>query len=57
MIEAEKIQLSKVALLFNGVEDSMVKSFLQGYMGSAFVQSMNHPEAVIIPGKKFKIEP
>ncbi len=48
MIEVEKIQLSKVALLFNGVEDSMVKSCLQDYMGSAFVQTMNHPKAAMI---------
>lgn len=48
MIEVEKIQLSEVALLFNGVEDSMVKSCLQGYMGSAFVKTMNHPKTVMI---------
>ncbi len=48
MIEVEKMQLSQVALLLNEFEDSMVKACLQGYMGSAFVQSMNHPEAVMI---------
>ena len=48
MIEVEKTQLSQVALLFNEVEDFMVKSCLQGYMGRAFVQSMNHPKAVMI---------
>ncbi|MFA9467035.1 MAG: GNAT family N-acetyltransferase [Velocimicrobium sp.] len=48
MIEVENTQLEQVSLLFNEIEDSMVKACLQGYMGSAFVQTMNHPKAVMI---------
>lgn len=48
MIEVHKTQLSQVSLLFIEVEDSMVKACLQGYMGSAFVQSMNYPKDVMI---------
>lgn len=48
MIEVKKDQMSHIAPLFEGFEDSMVISCLQGYMGKAYVQSLDHPKAALI---------
>lgn len=48
MIQVEKTQLMQIASLFDDIEDSMVKACLQGYMGRAFVQTMNRPKAALI---------
>lgn len=48
MIQVEKTQLMQIASIFDDIEDSMVKACLQGYMGRAFVQTMNQPKAALI---------
>lgn len=48
MILVKKDQLSQVASLFSGIEDSMVKACLQGHLGNAYVKSLNEPKAALI---------
>lgn len=48
MIEVKKEQMGQIALLFEGIEDSMVISCLQGYMGNAYVTTLDHPGAALI---------
>lgn len=52
MIEVKKNEMSNVAYLFKGVEDSMVIACLQGYMGSAYVDRLPDPTiAMIVSGE------
>jgi hypothetical protein len=37
-----------IAHLFDGIEDSMVIAYLQGYMGDAYVRTKNEPVAAVI---------
>lgn len=48
MILIEKEKLSQVASLFDGIEDSMVKACLQGYLGNAYVEKLDNPRAGLI---------
>lgn len=48
MIEVGKEQMDRIAPLFEGIEDSMVKACLQGYMGNAYVDTLNAPDAALI---------
>jgi RimJ/RimL family protein N-acetyltransferase len=48
MIEVYKKQRSLIASLFDGIEDSMVIAYLQGYMGNAYVASWENPKAALI---------
>lgn len=48
MIEVEKKQLKQIAPLFEGIQDSMVIACLQGYMGNAYVETLDHPKAALI---------
>lgn len=48
MIELRKDQMNLIAPLFQGIEDSMVASCLQGYMGNAYVETLDRPEAALI---------
>jgi len=48
MIEVKKEQIDCIASLFDGVEDSMVISCLQGYMGNAYAETLDHPKAALI---------
>lgn len=48
MIEVKKERMNLIAPLFDGIEDSMVKACLQGYMGNAYVVTLDGPEAALI---------
>ena len=48
MIEVKKEQINQIAQLFEAFEDSMVKSCLQGYMGNAYVETLDNPRAALI---------
>jgi hypothetical protein len=48
MIEVSGKQMKLVAPLFEEIEDSMVKACLQGYMGNAYVQTLDSPKASLI---------
>ena len=48
MIEVRKEQMNQIASLFDGIQDSMVIACLQGYMGNAYAESLNRPEAALI---------
>lgn len=48
MIEVTKEQMAQIAPLFAGIEDSMVKACLQGYMGNAYVVTEETPKAALI---------
>jgi GNAT superfamily N-acetyltransferase len=48
MIEVNKKQMGRIAPLFEGIEDSMVKACLQGYMGNAYVRTLDSPKAALI---------
>lgn len=48
MIQVERTQMKQIAALFDGIEDSMVIACLQGYMGNAYVKTMNQPKAALI---------
>lgn len=48
MIQVKKNQLNDVAFLFDGIEDSMVKACLQGYLGKAYVKTLISPKAGLI---------
>ncbi len=48
MIEIKKEQMNLIAALFTGIEDSMVKACLQGYMGNAYVENIDSPNAALI---------
>lgn len=48
MIEITKCQMDLIAPLFHGIEDSMVISCLQGYMGNAYVKTLDLPKAALI---------
>lgn len=48
MIEVKKEQMNLIASLFEGFEDSMVISCLQGYMGNAYAETLNNPRAALI---------
>jgi RimJ/RimL family protein N-acetyltransferase len=52
MIRVQDEKRACIAPLFNGIEDSMVIAYLQGYMGDAYVKAENEPlAAVIISGE------
>lgn len=52
MIKVEKNQMTDIADLFKGVEDSMVMACIQGHMGKAFADTLPNPTmAVIISGE------
>lgn len=48
MIEVRKDQMNQIASLFEGIQDSMVIACLQGYMGNAYVETMQEPKAALI---------
>ncbi len=48
MILVKKDQLNQITALFEGIEDSMVKACLQGYLGNAYVKSLDKPKAALI---------
>ena len=48
MMEVTREQMNLIAPLFDGIEDSMVKACLQGYMGNAYVVTLDGPEAALI---------
>ena len=48
MIRIEKGNISVVAPLFEGLDDSMVTACLQGYMGDAYVRAADRPDAALI---------
>ncbi len=48
MIKVKKEDLNKIKKLFGGIEDSMVIACLQGYMGDAYVDSLDDPKAGLI---------
>ena len=48
MMEVPKDQMETIAPYFEGIEDSMVKACLQGYMGNAYVKDLNQPKAALI---------
>lgn len=43
MIKVKKEQRKEIAFLFDGIEDSMVIAYLQGYMGEAYVDRFPEP--------------
>jgi RimJ/RimL family protein N-acetyltransferase len=52
MIRVQDEKRADIAPLFDGIEDSMVIAYLQGYMGDAYVKTENEPlAAVIISGE------
>lgn len=48
MIEVKKEHMNQIAQLFEEFEDSMVISCLQGYMGNAYVETLDSPRAALI---------
>ncbi len=48
MIRLEKHERSQIEPLFRGIEDSMVLSYLQGYMGDGYVNHLQNPSAALI---------
>ena len=48
MLKVKKDQMNRIAPLFEGIEDSMVIACLQGYMGDAFVLTLDNPAAGLI---------
>lgn len=48
MIEVEKNEMYRIAHLFKGIEDSMVISCLQGYMGKAYADRLPNPTVSMI---------
>ena len=57
MIQLNKSQINLAAQLFEGFEDSMVISCLQGYMGSAYVETLNNPSAALIVSGEYSFLP
>ncbi|MDR0434858.1 MAG: GNAT family N-acetyltransferase [Gracilibacteraceae bacterium] len=53
MIKYENEDRSRLAPLLRGVGDSMVLSYLQGYMGDAFTRSANEINAVVVISGKY----
>ena len=48
MIRVEKERMSVISPLFDGLEDSMVYSCLQGHMGAAYTVTPENPQAALI---------
>jgi hypothetical protein len=48
MIPVGKQERATVAELFDGIEDSMVVAYLQGYMGCAYVRTSDAPQAAVL---------
>ena len=52
MINADNTDRSKLAFLFEGIKDSMVISYLQGYLGTCYVDRLPDPQyGIIISGE------
>jgi L-amino acid N-acyltransferase YncA len=48
MIHVTDEQRALIAPLFDGIEDSMVTAYLQGYMGNAYVRTAHNPAAAVL---------
>jgi L-amino acid N-acyltransferase YncA len=48
MIHVQDDDRARVAPLFDGIEDSMVIAYLQGYMGDAYVRTEDRPAAAVL---------
>jgi hypothetical protein len=53
MIEVKKEDRTKMAPLFEGLEDSMVIAYLQGFMGDGFVDRMPNPRVGLITSAEY----